>query len=296
MALADDEFRKLYYRVSCSSPRGPPLSLHPTRDTSCMCQARALPSLVSRILLIPILQTRKQRARGRPVGSAAARWFCTLECKPWGAPGLPGCDTSSACVALRRAAVCICALADPHIYPQQPLRHRSGAVVALAFSCVCDVSLALLICLQMGIEMALPCNFAAGSCNASMSAYVVAYAKNLGDNITGGAGELPQSIVRLLLPPCVYYSLPLPTSIEVATFGSRDGYFLTACAQHEESCMNYDWGGGGEHGIVIGGESPAAVFHAWQTRAGGPADWRRRDVAWPGDASCAPNGVRHGGC
>ena len=40
---------------------------------------------------------------------------------------------------------------------------------------------------QMGIEMALPCNFAAGACNASMSAYVAAYAQNLGDNITAGA-------------------------------------------------------------------------------------------------------------
>ena len=60
--------------------------------------------------------------------------------------------------------------------------------------------------------------------------------------------------------------------------------------------MQYDWGGGGQRGIVVGGGSPATVFDAWRRRAGTPADWRRRDVAWPGDATCAPNGVRHGGC
>ena len=70
---------------------------------------------------------------------------------------------------------------------------------------------------QMGIEMALPCNFAAGACNASMSAYVAAYAQNLGDNITAGARARGASLESLrhqhpLSPTPPHTLLPTPDS------------------------------------------------------------------------------------
>ena len=49
----------------------------------------------------------------------------------------------------------------------------------------------------MGIEMDLPCNFAAGACNSTMEAFVAAYAKYLGDNITAGVAILAVLLAML---------------------------------------------------------------------------------------------------
>ena len=113
-----------------------------------------------------------------------------------------------------------------------------------------------------GIVIRLPCSFAAGKCNSSMLA------------------ELER------------YSGAVAAAIEGAQAGARagDGRFLTTCAQHEETCADSDWGA-----ITIGGETMGEAFEKWRTRSGDPADWRRTDVAWPGDASCTP-AARHGGC
>ena len=72
----------------------------------------------------------------------------------------------------------------------------------------------------------------------------------------------------------------------VAVFGARDGYFLTTCAHHEQSCRFEDW-----YQVRIGGGSPNASLAAFV--AGGAS--RFVDSPWPGDGSCwvAP---LHGGC
>ena len=122
---------------------------------------------------------------------------------------------------------------------------------------------------SLSIVLRLPCNFPAGSCDARWVAFVQAFSEDLASNIT---------------------------AIQ-ARSGARDGAFLTACAQHEESCVDADFGGAGPGvGITIGGQTAADTLAAWRTASGAAADWRRRDVAWPGDATCAPNGARHGGC
>lgn len=86
------------------------------------------------------------------------------------------------------------------------------------------------------------------------------------------------------------YAARLQRAIEAAaaTFGARDGYFLTSCAHHEQSCRFEDW-----YGVRVGGASPNASFAAFVRGAGARA--RAVDVQWPGDASCWA-GPLHGGC
>ncbi len=67
--------------------------------------------------------------------------------------------------------------------------------------------------------------------------------------------------------------------------------FLTACYQHEESCRPFDW-----YGITIDGFTPNSSFHAWYTQGSGAPGTQVADVVWPGDATCAPQGVTHGAC
>lgn len=88
------------------------------------------------------------------------------------------------------------------------------------------------------------------------------------------------------------YSRDLLSNITavLAPFAARDGYFLTSCFQHEESCRARDW-----YGITIGGQTANNTLYNWYT-AGVHANATRIDVDWPGDSSCAPQGFDHGAC
>jgi len=121
---------------------------------------------------------------------------------------------------------------------------------------------------QLSIVFKLPCSFAAGTCSPAEAAAVAEYARELGDNVTAAR----------------------------AAFGARDGAFLTSCAQHEETCTDYDFGGGDEPGITIGAQNGLTTLAKWMAGEGTAADWARRDGPFPGDATCAPFGARHGGC
>ena len=112
-----------------------------------------------------------------------------------------------------------------------------------------------------GIVIRLPCSFAAGKCNASMLGQLQRYTDGVAAAVLGAqAGR------------------------------AADAHFLTTCAQHEETCADVDW-----RGISVGGQTLGETFELWRTRAGPAAGWSRRDVPWPGDASCSPGAV-HGGC
>ena len=116
----------------------------------------------------------------------------------------------------------------------------------------------------LGICFSAECN-PFTTCNASQTADILAYAAELQATITASA----------------------------ALFGERDGYFLTSCYQHEESCRTEDW-----YGIVINGQNANATFAAWYAAGSAAAPAARRvDVTWPNDASCAPQtDTRHGAC
>ncbi len=73
-------------------------------------------------------------------------------------------------------------------------------------------------------------------------------------------------------------------------FPGRDGYFVTSCFQHEESCRAYDY-----FGITVGTATPNSTFWEFYTR-GGTAQSRVVDVMFPGDKTCDPFGFRHGSC
>jgi hypothetical protein len=74
-----------------------------------------------------------------------------------------------------------------------------------------------------------------------------------------------------------------------AKFGSRDGHFLTACNQHEESCRQKDW-----WGITINGQTMNSTFYNWYTNGGASPGSSAVDVQWPGDGSCFTG--THGNC
>lgn len=84
-------------------------------------------------------------------------------------------------------------------------------------------------------------------------------------------------------------------------YGERDGHFLTACYQHEETCRDRDW-----YGILITDNttniqySANQTFTAWytQTKTKVPSTTPTRliDVVWPNNPSCAPESFHHGGC
>jgi len=80
-------------------------------------------------------------------------------------------------------------------------------------------------------------------------------------------------------------------SAAVAAHGDRDGAFLTACFQHEETCTWRDW-----DGVAIGGTAMRGAFWEWYTGAATGAAARRADGAFGSDTTCAPPGVAHGSC
>lgn len=87
------------------------------------------------------------------------------------------------------------------------------------------------------------------------------------------------------------YAADLQAAILAVIVPSRDSYFLSSCYQHEETCRAADW-----YGITIGGQTMAQTFANWFSAGVGEAA-RRIDVAWPGDASCQPQGgPPHGAC
>lgn len=130
---------------------------------------------------------------------------------------------------------------------------------------------------SIGIVLGLSCSLPAGTCTAAQAAYIHSFSGWLVGNITAA----------------------------IAARGQRDGAFLSSCYQHEESCQDFDF-----MGITIGSSTMYSTFSTFYacvptigTPAGSPlaagcnqADWIRVDVPWPGDNSCAPQGVRHGGC
>lgn len=88
------------------------------------------------------------------------------------------------------------------------------------------------------------------------------------------------------------YHWDLQTNITAGQFlyKSRDGYFLTSCFQHEESCRARDW-----YNINIGGSTPNSTFYRWYT-IGASVETALIDAEWPADSSCAMQGVDHGAC
>lgn len=120
---------------------------------------------------------------------------------------------------------------------------------------------------QMGIILGLGCVPPLGNCNATQTAALYSYATALHGNI----------------------------SAAVAAFGSRDGYFLHGCYQHESSCRDPDWM---RIFVSSAAQTPNTSFSAWYTAATPPpmSVYRVVDVPWPGDTSCQPYGYVHGGC
>jgi len=115
---------------------------------------------------------------------------------------------------------------------------------------------------NLGICFSAECNLY-NNCDAAQTAQILAYGADIVSNVTAA----------------------------VALHGDRDGYFLTSCYQHEESCRAVDW-----YGISVGGQTANSSFYAWYMGGGADPNARRTDVVWPGDATCAPQGVNHGAC
>ena len=113
----------------------------------------------------------------------------------------------------------------------------------------------------MGI-LRLGCDLPNNNCNAQQTAAAQAYHLDILANVT----------------------------MAQAPYGSRDGYFLTSCYQHEESCRAWDW-----YGITINGGTMNTSFYTWYHNGGGVPGTRQVDVAWPGDNTCVGN-VMHGAC
>jgi hypothetical protein len=76
----------------------------------------------------------------------------------------------------------------------------------------------------------------------------------------------------------------------LAIFGDRDGTYVTACYQHEESCRDFDY-----YGVIIDDQTDNSTFFNWYS-GGAVVNSRRYDGPWKSDATCAPQGVKHGGC
>lgn len=100
-----------------------------------------------------------------------------------------------------------------------------------------------------------------GSCSTDQLAHFAEYSANLRENITKAQED----------------------------FGHRDGHFLTACNQHEESCRQYDW-----WGITIDGQTMNSTFTTWYNHGGAAPGAKAVDVPWPGDTTCREMG--HGSC
>ena len=116
---------------------------------------------------------------------------------------------------------------------------------------------------NLGICYGLSCDLPAGKCSAEQHAAIDAYALEIRDEVLTA----------------------------VAHFGDRDGFFLSSCFQHEESCRAQDW-----FGITVGGQTPNSTLATWYTSSGADPGARRVDAAWPGDGSCMPDGFTHGAC
>ena len=100
-----------------------------------------------------------------------------------------------------------------------------------------------------------------GTCTPSELTHLAAYRQHLQGNITHAQSQ----------------------------FGARDGHFLTACDQHEESCRAVDW-----WGITINGQTMNSTFYTWYTQGGEVPGASAIDVDWPHDNTCV--NVRHGSC
>ena len=105
-----------------------------------------------------------------------------------------------------------------------------------------------------------PCGRALGSCNASELKDLARYADAMASSIVAAQGK-----------------------------SGRDGHFLTSCSQHEQTCRARDF-----FGITIGGSTLNETLWRWYTGGGGATGASARDVAWPGDSSCAA--IAHGIC
>lgn len=82
----------------------------------------------------------------------------------------------------------------------------------------------------------------------------------------------------------------LVSTIFLAFQSSRDGYYLTSCFQHEESCQAFDW-----YNICINNASPNETFYSWYMKDN-TKEVFAIDVDWPNDISCPMNGAIHGSC
>jgi hypothetical protein len=116
---------------------------------------------------------------------------------------------------------------------------------------------------QMSLIFDLPCNLYT-SCNLTEAAAVQQYANDLKATIIQASSLFP----------------------------SRDGFFLTSCYQHEESCKPWDW-----FGIQIQGNTPNSTLYNWYTK-NNVQPTTLVDVPWPNDGSCSPQGSKwdHGAC
>lgn len=154
------------------------------------------------------------------------------------------------------AAECAAAFADAPakcLFPQY--LHPYSTVPTFILNSFMDTA-------SLGICFSATCN-PYTDCNATQLAQILAYGADIAANVTAA----------------------------VALHGDRDGYFLTSCYQHEESCRAVDW-----YGITVGGQTANSTFYTWYSAGGADAGARRTDVVWPGDASCAPQDVNHGAC
>ena len=154
------------------------------------------------------------------------------------------------------AAACAAAYADAPakcLFPQY--LHAFSTVPTFILNSFMDTA-------NLGICFSATCN-PYTDCNATQLAQILAYGADIVSNVTAS----------------------------VALHGDRDGFFLTSCYQHEESCRANDW-----YRIQISGQSANNTFAAWYAGGGADAGARRTDVIWPGDATCAPQGVNHGAC
>lgn len=117
---------------------------------------------------------------------------------------------------------------------------------------------------QLNIAFGVSCNLNT-TCNADQIAAIDQYHNDLRDTIV--------------------------STIYLAHESSRDGYYLTSCFQHEESCQPFDW-----YDIKINGLSPNETFHNWYTKSCKDSSCVAIDVDWPNNLSCAPYSSIHGAC
>ena len=125
---------------------------------------------------------------------------------------------------------------------------------------------------QLGMELGLPCD-PFTTCNNSQLQQMQTYRTIFEQRILTGQANYPE----------------------------RDGHFMTACYQHEESCRDRDW-----YGIEIMDNSTQItytanqVFTAWYytlyNNTPTTVPTKLIDGTWPNNPSCASQDFHHGGC